>query len=114
MAKTKGKYIPGEFSFKLETKAEKFAFMVYGNYMETTAVSEGQARNAIKARYNKANGRNSAAWVDMTPTAVRNLTAPLASTVVKPTTAAAADEATEKYLSPKEGIQYLFDLLEQK
>lgn len=114
MAKTKGKYIPGQFSFKSETKTEKFAFMVYGNYMETTAVSEGQARNAIKARYNKANGRNSTAWVDMTPTAVKGLSSPALAKVVNSTTEAAADEAKEKYLNPKEGIQYLFDLLEQK
>ncbi len=107
MAKTKGKYLPGEFTFKLETKAEKFAFLVYGNYMETTAVSEGQARNAIRARYNKANGRNMTAWVDMTPTTVKDLTAPIATKV-------AVDATEEKCLSPKEGIQYLFDLLEQK
>lgn len=113
MSKTKGKYLPGQFSFKPETATKKFAFIVYGNYMETTAVSEGQARNAIKARYNKANGRSITAWVDMTPTAVKDMTAALTTTVAKSTTVA-VDATEEKCLSPKEGIQYLFDLLEQK
>lgn len=107
MAKTKGKYIPGSYSFKHDTPVEKFAFMVYGTYMETTAVSDGQARHAIKSRYNKENRRAMSAWVEMTPTAVRG-------EAVAVTTKVSPKIETEKCLEPEVGIQYLFDLLAQK
>ena len=64
MAKTRGMYGLG-FSFKKETKTQKFAAMVGGEYMETTAVSEGQAKNALRARYNKKYHRQTGAYVEI-------------------------------------------------
>ena len=48
MAKTKGAF-GMSFSFKKNTPTQKFAAIVGGEYMETTAVSEGQARIAFKS-----------------------------------------------------------------
>lgn len=64
MAKTKG-YGGLEFSFKKDTKTQKFAAIVGGDYMETTAVSEAQAKHALKARYNKKYGKQSWAYVEI-------------------------------------------------
>lgn len=70
MAKTKGGF-GMSFSFKKNTPTQKFAAIVGGEYMETTAVSEGQARHALKSRYNRKNGRQSHAFVEITFCEVR-------------------------------------------
>lgn len=113
MAKTKGKNGYGSYSFKAGTPTEKFAFLVYGEYMETTAVSEGQARHAIKNRYNKAKGFAASHWVEMTPTPLKN-SQPTVNSAVATLVAPPKTTETEKCLPPKEGIQYLLDLLAQK
>lgn len=70
MAKTQGAF-GAKYSFKKDTPTNKFAAIVGGEYMETTAVSEGQARNALKSRYNKSHNRQNWAFVEITFCAVR-------------------------------------------
>lgn len=71
MAKTRGAF-GLKFSFKQETKTKKFAAMVEGSYQETTAVSQGQANNALRSRYRKANRLQDWVFVKVEPCPVRD------------------------------------------
>ncbi len=52
-------------SFKPTTETKLFKFKVEGKEMQTTATSEGQAKHAVKTRYNRENNRQLNAFVNI-------------------------------------------------
>ncbi len=108
MPKTTGKD-GRKYCFKEDTVLQKFAAIVGGGYMETSAVNRGQANVAFKSRYNNDNNRQESAYVKIEPTPVRSERKSNPNTQVN-----AIRRDDPRILPPARGFELLESLLNRK